>query len=325
MGKVNDQFNYCLSKSERLADFFNVIVYGGERVILPQQLADIQKCYQESLPDRYGKKKACRREHDVAKLLCRNRHFILLAVENQNQLNYCMPLRCAEYDLEDLNRQLRRLKQHYQKTKALKGSAEYLSGMKATDRLIPSITILLYHGMGKWTAAAHLNEILDLEGMDESLQQFLENYRLHVVNLTDLDENKFETDLREVIGMAKCRGDKEALQKYCEDHADRLRNLNEDIYDLICALLNLRSLKLNKENYYNTETEEVNMCKAMEDWAKEEQEKGRKAGKKEGKKEGEEKLSTLIKKLHKDNRMDDILKAANSVRVRRRLYQEYSL
>lgn len=87
------------------------------------------------------------------------------------------------------------------------------------------------------------------------------------------------------------------------------------------VMLNLKSLKLNKENYYNTETEEVNMCKAVEDWAKEEQEKGRKAGKKEG----EEKLSTLIKKLHKDNRMDDILKAANSVRVRRRLYQEYSI
>ena len=43
MGKVNDQFNYCLSNPERLADFFNVIIYGGERVILPQQLADIQK------------------------------------------------------------------------------------------------------------------------------------------------------------------------------------------------------------------------------------------------------------------------------------------
>lgn len=313
MGKVNDQFNYCLSNPERLADFFNVIIYGGERVILPQQLADIQKCYQEPLPDRYGKKKAPRREHDVAKLLCRGGHFVLLAVENQNHLNYCMPLRCAEYDLEDLNRQLRRLKQHYRKTKGLKGSAEYLSGMKATDRLIPSVTIVLYHGKGKWTAATHLKGILDLEGIDVPLSRFLENYHLHVVNLTDLDENKFETDLCEVIGMVKCRGNKEALQEYCENHADRLRNLNEDTYDLICSLLNLKSLMQGKKDYYNNETEDMNMCKAMEDWAKDEQEKG------------EKKLSTLIKRLHKDNRMDDILKAANSTRVRNRLYQEYGI
>ncbi len=140
-----------------------------------------------------------------------------------------------------------------------------------------------------------------------------------------MDENKFETDLREVIGMAKCRENKKALQKYCEDHADRLCNLQEDTYDLICALLNLKSLKISKGNYYNSETEDMNMCKAMEDWAKEEQEKGKKAGKKEGKKEGEEKLSALIKRLHLDNRTDDIIKAADSVRVRRRLYREYNI
>lgn len=42
MGKVNDQFNYCLSKPERLADFFNVIIYGGKRVILPQRSAEFE-------------------------------------------------------------------------------------------------------------------------------------------------------------------------------------------------------------------------------------------------------------------------------------------
>lgn len=317
MGKVNDQFNFYLSNPDRLADFFNGIVYGGQRRILPQDLADIQKCYQEPLPDRYGRKKTHRRERDAAKLLCQNGHFILLAVENQNQINYCMPLRCAEYDLTDLNRQLRRLKRHYRKTGELKGSAEYLSGMKAADRLIPSVTILFYHGEGRWTAATRLTEILDLKEMDEPLQRFLQDYRLHVVNLTDLDENIFETDLREVIGMAKRKGDKEALRKYCEDHADRLCSLAEDAYDLVCALLNQKTLTRKKESCYNAEMEDLNMCKAMEDWAKEEREKG--------KKEGEEKLSALIQRLAKDNRMDDILKAANSVRVRRRLYQEYSL
>lgn len=87
----------------------------------------------------------------------------------------------------------------------------------------------------------------------------------------------------------------------------------------------LKSLRISKGNYYNSETEDMNMCKAMEDWAKEEQEKGKRAGKREGKREGEEKLSALIKKLHLDNRTDDIIKAASSVRVRRRLYQEYNI
>lgn len=104
---------------------------------------------------------------------------------------------------------------------------------------------------------------------------------------------------------------------YCREHADRLRNLNGDTYDLICALLNLKSLMISGKNYYNNETEDVNMCKAIEDWAKEEQEKG--------KKEGEKRLGALIERLHQDNRTDDILKAAKSVRTRYRLYQEYKL
>lgn len=321
MGKANDQFSYFFNNPNRLADFFNVIVYGGQRIILPRHLADVQKCYQEPLPDRYGKKRASRRERDVAKLLCRNGHPVLLAVENQDQINYCMSLRCAEYDLTDLTRQLRRLKRHYRKSKELKGSAEYLSGMKATDRLIPSVTIVFYHGKGKWTAATQLKEILDLDGADEPLRRFLENYHLHVVSLEELDENRFETDLREVIGIAKCRGDKKALQAYCEDHADRLRSLSEDTYDLICTLLNRENLIQKKENYYNEETEDIDMCKAMDDWEKE----ARAKGKKEGRKEGEEKLSTLIQNLSRDNRLDDILKAASSVRARNRLYREYSL
>lgn len=36
MGKVNDQFNYFFSNPNRLADFFNGIVYDGQRVILPR-------------------------------------------------------------------------------------------------------------------------------------------------------------------------------------------------------------------------------------------------------------------------------------------------
>lgn len=321
MGEVNDRLNFYMSNSIRLADFFNVVIYEGKRVISPQQLADVQKCYQEPLYDRYGKKKTSRQERDVAKLLCRDGHLILLAVENQDQLNFCMPLRCAGYDLADLNRQLRRLKRHYQETKELGKGPEFLSGMKAADRLIPSITIVFYHGKGRWSAATHLQQILDLDGADEQLRSFLGNYQVHVVCLEDLDEDKFETDLREVIGIAKHREDKNALAAYCEAHADRLRSLNEDTYDLICSLLNRKTLLQRKEHYFNPDKEEFNMCKAMDDWEKEAIEKGEARGVKRG----EAKLGALIQRLSKDNRTDDILKAASSVQVRRRLYKEYCL
>lgn len=66
MGKVNGQLSYYLNNPNRLADFFNAVVYGGQRVILPQQLADIQKCYQEPLSDRYGRKRTRSDRHRKA-------------------------------------------------------------------------------------------------------------------------------------------------------------------------------------------------------------------------------------------------------------------
>lgn len=63
------------------------------------------------------------------------------------------------------------------------------------------------------------------------------------------------------------------------------------------------------------------MCKAIEDMIKD----GKMEGEKIGEKKGEEKLGQLISHLLRDGRTADAGKAAESVRVRRRLYKEYGI
>lgn len=329
MGRKNDELTHFFGKAAILADLYNGCLYDGRKEILPYQLADMQRVYHEERHGRDGKKRRSRRERDAAKVLCRGGHFMIIAAELQDKLHYCMPLRCMEYDAEDLRRQLRRLKESYRRNGGLETAEEYLSGIKKTDRLIPVVTILLYHGEGKWTSASRLSDMLDLTGMDAAMKGLMNEYRLHVFNLTDLDENKFETGLRELIGMVKRKDDEEELLAYCRENAERLSGLDEDTYDLICTMLNKKTLIMNKDSSRNRKEDTVNMCKALDDLERHSKEKGiaigRELGEKRGEKRGEERLGMLITRLAQDDRMKEALSAAKSVRVRRRLYQEYGI
>ncbi len=209
MGKVDDGLRWYLNRDEVFADFCNGVLYGGKKVISLGELAEVQKFYQEGLQGRAGKKRNRRRERDVVKLLCRKGGFLLVALENQNLENFCMPLRCMEYDVEDLQRQLRYKRRHYEAGGGLEPGAEYLSGIKRTDRFIPTVTFLLFHGEGEWRAAKSLQEMMDMSAADEAIRKLLPDYRLHIIRFEDLDEQKFETGLRELTGLMKRKNSRE--------------------------------------------------------------------------------------------------------------------
>lgn len=269
------------------------------------------------------------RERDVAKLLCREGGFVIIAIENQDGEHLFMPLRCLEYDVEEWQKQLRRMKRKYENKKELEPGAEFLSGIKRTDRFIPAVTLVLFHGTGEWTAATSLQELMDCAGMDETLKSLLMDYKLRIINLTDLDENKFETGLRELIGMMKRRGDKEQMQAYCRENAERFENMDDETYDLICTMLHVKALADFKKSSRNQEKRGIDMCKAFDDWAKEERmigrEQGIKVGEKRGEKRGEDHLGALIDRLLGEGRIEDARKAAIAPGMRKKLYQEYGM
>lgn len=71
MGKKNDLLNHYLEKAEIFAEFCNVAIYKGQRMILPQDLADAQRNYARMKRGRDGVLRSTVRERDVMKLLCR--------------------------------------------------------------------------------------------------------------------------------------------------------------------------------------------------------------------------------------------------------------
>lgn len=321
MGKKNDLLNHYLEKAEIFAEFCNVAIYKGQRMILPQDLADAQRNYARMKRGRDGVLRSTVRERDVMKLLCRSPHFVKIALENQDSLHYCMPLRCREYDDLELNSQLTWLKKSHHDAQDLKNGAEYLSGISSSDRLTPVVTIVFYHGKGDWNAARLLSDMLDTAGMDPTLKQLLPDYRMNLVCLQDLPEESFQTGLRDLIALLKRREDKKAMEKYLADNQERLSHIDQELYTLLCTMLNLSGLNRRREQYYNDETEDYDMCTAIRELRKESE----RIRERRGEKRGEERLGALIKCLTLDNRQEDVWAACTDASARQRLYVEYSV
>lgn len=67
------------------------------------------------------------------------------------------------------------------------------------------------------------------------------------------------------------------------------------------------------------------MCREMEKWSMEERREGRQEGRQEGRREGESRLTTLLKLLKADGRLQDLDLAIENEEVRKKLYLEYHI
>ena len=125
------------------------------------------------------------------------------------------------------------------------------------------------------------------------------------------DLEKFTTDLREVFGFLQNDGNKQQLEKYVQEHRETLINLEEDAYDLICVMSDMKKLQELKSEL--RQEGGCNMCKGLEEMMEDE------------KKKGIEQAEYLYKKLYYDNRLDDMKRAFENEDYRRQLMKEYGL
>lgn len=89
--------------------------------------------------------------------------------------------------------------------------------------------------------------------------------------------------------------------------------MDEDSYEVICKMLNLKDLSGKKEAYKNHESEDYDMCRAFDEMIK------------DGEKRGEERLGSLMEKLLQSGRLEEALEVSSNENLRQKLYQEYSI
>ena len=141
------------------ADIFNYYIYGGQQVILPEQLTE-RDSTKIALP--YGADGAVipvQKFRDVQKLYAAmtdgEMEYVLYGAENQAEIHYAMAVKNNLYDAleyagqveeaakshrKEMKRKKEQGKTPAEESRKTPSKGEFLSGFWAEDRLIPSIT-----------------------------------------------------------------------------------------------------------------------------------------------------------------------------------------
>ncbi len=164
----------------QFADFFNAVLFGGEQVISPDDLEDVDtqestilehKEYAESIQAARDNIKICKRS------LTHGVELVMLGIESQEHIHYAMPMRVMGYDYGAYKKQYDSNAVQYQTRKGLDEN-EFLSRMKKTDKFIPVVTVVVYYGSIPWDGATTLYGMLNVS---DRMKPFVNDYKMLLV------------------------------------------------------------------------------------------------------------------------------------------------
>ena len=239
MGLADTVTKAYMKDNSVFEDAFNYLIYGGEAVVDPKQLQELDTT-EIALPfgsqDEEGKQpeEAVQKYRDVLKSAIIKQDdeaaYILLGIENQTDIHYAMPVRNIIYDALQYGKQVADIAaKHRASDGDAKGHSrgEYLSGFYKEDKITPVITLVLHFGANEWDGPLSLHEMMAVK--NKNLLNFVQDYQIHLIDPAKLsaeDLERFSSSLREVIGYIKYSKDKKRLSEFLTDNPRMLIEAN---------------------------------------------------------------------------------------------------
>ena len=213
--------------NEIFADAFNYLVYDGQQIIKAEELRELDTT-EVALPYGNGARAPVQKYRDVLKLwnamMDDSAIYVILGAELQDKVHYGMPVKDGLYDMIGYSRQIDELRHSYKrknkdsadsrlvmKDDSLKiklSGAEFLSGLRKGDKLIPIVTIVVYLGEKPWDGPKTLHEMLDFKS--EEMKAFVPDYKINLISPADMNDEefaKFSTDLGFAMKVIKHQSD----------------------------------------------------------------------------------------------------------------------
>lgn len=255
MGKINDVLQRYLSDRERFADLFNAAYFHGEQVVMYNDLKEENVLYKEG------------QQRDIKMCMRTGSTFRILALENQNLVDYAMPFICMQYDTLEYKQQIDSIRKQNDNAKNYITSAERLCKMKRTDRLMPVYTLCLYHGEEKWDGPRTLKDMMDFGENTDLMSRHFVDYpmRLYCIN-EENDFSVFRTELKELFMMLQYRRDKTALWNLVQNNPF-YRDISQETAEAAAVLMNVEGMWEKRARYLHRYREEVkyDMCQALQE------------------------------------------------------------
>ena len=221
MGVKDTVTTKYMKHSEIFADAFNYFIYGGERVILPESLKELDT---REIDVPYGGEKGAgqpvQKTRDVIKsmvaMIDKSTAYLLLAIENQSNIHYAMPVKNMVYDALQYAKQVEEAAVSHRLSGDFKGvgSDEYLSGFMKRDHLLPVVTLVVYFDSKEWDGPLSIHEMFS--GQDARVLALVPDYRVNLIapaSIEDKDFGKFQSSLKEVLSFIKYAANKNELKR----------------------------------------------------------------------------------------------------------------
>ena len=241
MGQKDLVTNRCLSDNERYSDLINGVVFGGEQKLNSDSLQELDsRSIVGKWLYKYGYKER-QLYRDIVKRAAFGMNFAVIGVENQSEVHYLMPLRAMAYDLAEYDKQASRIRKQIRKKRGIT-TAEFLSGFGKNNKLHPCVTIVLFYGE-EWDGSKELHGLLDFTDIPEELKEYVNNYKVHIVNMSKWEDAEvFRTDLKQIFKFLRCANDKAKIKELTEQDV-AFGELDEEAYDMIAEYANSSMLK----------------------------------------------------------------------------------
>lgn len=326
MGKMNTAMRSFLSDRRRFADLFNGCLFQGREVIRAEELQEASEQYAVTEAE------PVERVRDIKMILRTGGALRVLALENQNKVDYTLPYRCMQYDTLEYGKQLEKLKRINREGKHLHTPAEWLCGVAAEDKLAPVYTLCLYHGEEPWDGPLALRDMMDFGADKDSMSCLFADYplRLFCVNGQE-DFSGFRTELREVFTALSYRRDKKGLYAAMTENPT-FRKMDEETVKVLSVLLSAprlweerkRHMSINEER-----EEEYDMCQAMKELLEDAKNDGISRGMEKGIErgiiQGQSSINRLVQMLLSDNRLEDLKRSVVDAAFQAQLLREYQI
>ena len=276
MGKLSNAVLDYFDDNERFANLFNGSLFGGRNVVKPQDLAEGSEVYPDEDPrveepseeedkekqttnEKSAQDKAVTRTRDIKKRLKEKGTLRVLAVEDQNLVDYTMPWRNMNYDALEYKKQIKVIKRRNQEQKQLLTSAEKMCGLRKEDRLNPTYTLCLYHGKEKWTGPRCLKDMMDFGEDGEEWEQLFSDYQMHLVCLNEMEDfSAYQSPLKELFALIAVKSDRKKLKKLILENPV-YRSMDEETANIANVMIGGKRIVAKKEEYQD----DYDMCDGL--------------------------------------------------------------
>ncbi len=277
------------SDDERYADIINGIGCKGRQVVKKEDLKELDtqtgflhgpKFIWRLSAGEKGRVKI----RDCVRKAAFGMNFAIIGIENQETIDYSIPLRSMSYDVGTYEKQAVKIRKEVRKNHTGLNRGEYLYGFARDSRMYPAVTFVLYSGAESWNGPETLHEMLDFTDIPEELKEMVADYRVNLIDIRKLEDTSvFQTDVRQVFNFIRCSGDKNALKDLVEQD-EYYKCMEADAFEVAVQYTNATELIEVKEYY--EEGGSVNMCQALTELIADGRMEGRAEGRAEGRMEG---------------------------------------